>query len=109
MVNIATMKPPIIEPKSSPTPIWPSLMAFHDNAAVADKMARSASALTMVPCTVIVVLRGTPYTCSYPANISWENAGLLVATVNTPQEIDFLATVQLKRERRAPVAAIRNS
>jgi hypothetical protein len=33
----------------------------------------------------MVMLRGFPYTCSYPAKISCENAGLLVATVYSPQ------------------------
>ena len=79
------MNPPIPEIATTPKAISPLAMAFHDHVAVAAMTARSTNVLTAVPCTVIVVLRGAPYTCSYPANISFENAGLLVATVKPPE------------------------
>jgi hypothetical protein len=84
IVIIATMKPPIPAMASIPIASVCPAEAFQAHAAVAVKMASSTNVLPTVPWIVIVVLAGTPKTCSYPANMSLENAGLLVATVKPP-------------------------
>ena len=54
------MKPPMPEIGDHPNAISPLAMAFHDHVAVAARMASSTNVLTVVPCTVIVVLRRAP-------------------------------------------------
>src|SRR5271163_3448908 len=84
IVISAVINPPIPDIATTPIAISPLAILFQAHVAVAPMMASRMNVLTAVPCTVIVVLRWAPYTCSYPANISLENAGLLVATVKPP-------------------------
>ena len=50
--------------------------------------------MLIVPWTVVTVLRVSPYTWPYPAKMSWENAGLLVATLEPPE----IEVIGLSRE-----------
>ena len=60
IVIIATMKPPIAGNGEQPHREVCPAAACQDHAAVPAKMASSTNVLTVVPCTVIVVLRGAP-------------------------------------------------
>ena len=59
IVIIATTKPPMAEMPSSAIGKSPLPVARHAQSAVADRIASSKNVLPTVPCTVIVVLRGT--------------------------------------------------